>query len=570
VIGLTADRVELVRAADVGDVTGWLQTDESYEAILLLEDGNWRIQHWVRRDITDRWWTEPIAAAADGVEELAVRGINYYPRDTPFDAFWSNYDPAVVDADFERIAAMGMNSVRVFLPFDELLGRWTTEDELAPVVDLMDRAADHDLGVVVTLFDGRTDHRTDRWDSDRTHLTTVVETLRDHPALLMWDLKNEPDRDIGANQVPEQLMYAWLGHIGHSLRELDGRTPVTIGWSTAAAALAAPVQVDVLSFHHYGTPEELAELGPQLQTQAAGRPMFLSEYGLPTWNSVFPGGHTEAEQAAYYADVLTVAEALGIEHSMPWTLWDLSVAPADAGRFPWSTGPQTNLGLLRADGSVKPAAAVVAQDADLDAVERVGLTHRLTQKTFWRVVALGLAGLFVLWLLGGRIRDRRQQKTQPRQRRTSAEVDALSRHRWETLMESALGEGWNAPDDTDTVGVVAVDIRVDRHQKPDVVEPPIEPAPVLTVEDPSPTAPTVDPEPAPLEPTPQLSMLETLEQLARPEPDPNTADSEDDDAAPLPWELLSSQLTPPPIPIEARVEHDWVGTSILDAGAPTD
>lgn len=137
-------------------------------------------------------------------------------------------------------------------------------------------------------------------------------------------------------------------------------------------------------------------------------------------------------------------------------------------------------------------------------------------------------------------------------------------------MESALGEGWNAPDDTDTVGVVAVDIRVDRHQKPDVVEPPIEPAPVLTVEDPSPTAPTVDPEPAPLEPTPQLSMLETLEQLARPEPDPNTADSEDDDAAPLPWELLSSQLTPPPIPIEARVEHDWVGTSILDAGAPTD
>ena len=153
VIGLTADRVELVRAAPVGDVTGWLQTDESYEAILLLEDGNWRIQHWVRRDITDRWWTEPIAPAADGVDDLAVHGINYYPRDTPFDAFWAGYDPAVVDADFERIAALGMNSVRIFLPFDELLGRWTTEDELAPVVDLMDRAADHDLGVATTFGD---------------------------------------------------------------------------------------------------------------------------------------------------------------------------------------------------------------------------------------------------------------------------------------------------------------------------------------------------------------------------------------------------------------------------------
>lgn len=572
VIGLTADRVELVRAAEVGDVTGWLQTDESYEAVLLLEDGNWRIQHWVRRDVADRWWTEPIAPAADGVDQLAVHGINYYPRDTPFEAFWPNYDPAVVDADFERIAAMGLNSVRVFLPFDELAGRWTTEDELAPVVDLMDRAESHDLGVVVTLFDGRTDHRTDRWDADRAHLTTVVETLRDHPALLMWDLKNEPDRDIGANDVPEQLMYAWLGHVGHSVRELDGRTPVTIGWSTAAAALAAPVQVDVLSFHHYGTPDELAELGPQLQAHADGRPMFLSEYGLPTWNSVWPGGHTEAEQAAYYADVQTVADTLGIEHSMPWTLWDLAAAPADAGLAPWRTGPQTHLGLLRPDGSAKPAAAVVVPDADLDAIERVGLVHRLTQKTFWRVAAVALAALFGLWLLGGRIRTHRQEKTKPRERRSPVEVDALSRHRWESLMASAFGEGWNAPDDTDTVGVVAVDIRIGRRTEAEMIEPTVasDPIPVWDADEPEvePIVPssTIEPDPAP-----HLSMLETLEELAKPAP--TTDDDEEDedvDAATVPWELLSSQLTPPPIPIEARVQHGWVGTSILDASTPND
>ncbi len=576
VIGLTADRVELVRAAEVGDVTGWLQTDESYEAILLLEDGNWRIQHWVRRDIEDRWWTEPVAPATDGVD-IALNGINYYPKDTPFDAFWPNYDGSVVDADFQRIADLGLDSVRIFLPFDGFLGRWTTEDELVPVLDLMDRADAHGLGVVVTLFDGRTDHRTDKWDSDRTHLTTVVEALRDHPALAMWDLKNEPDRDIGANEVPEQLMYAWLGHIGHSLRELDSRTPTTVGWSTAEAALAAPVQVDVLSFHHYGTPETLSELGPQLVAHADGRPLFLSEYGLPTWNSIFPGGHTEAEQAAYYADIGIVADNLGIENVMPWTLWDLAAAPTDAGLLPWNAGPQTHLGLLRADGSPKPAAALLQSDADLEAVPSVGLVDRLTQKTFWRLVAIAVIGLFGLWLAGGRIRDRRNAKTKPRQRRTAAEVDALSRHRWETLMEDALGDRRDTPDDRsddDGIGVVAVDIRLGRRPVPEGREPAVapEPAPVqvqVQVLD----EPTIEPVEAPPviepEPEPQRSMLATLEQLARPEP-PTDETGEDDEAAAMPWERLSSQLTPPPIPIEARIEHGWVGTSILDASTPND
>ena len=88
----------------------------------------------------------------------------------------------------------------------------------------------------------------------------------------------------------------------------------------------------------------------------------------------------------------------------------------------------------------------------------------------------------------------------------------------------------------------------------------------MVVEEPVP----VVPEAAPSEPAPQRSMLETLEQLARSEPAPRDVDDDEDDAAPLPWELLSSQLTPPPIPVEARIEHGWVGTSILDAGSPTD
>ena len=430
VIGLTADEVNLVRSVEVGGTLGWTQNVESYEAVLLLEDGNWRIQHWVRREADRRWWTDPApdgtralieeAAEDDAADSagLAINGINYYPRDAPFAEFWPNYDPDVVAADLDRVADAGLDSVRIFLPFDGLGGRWTGEEDLAPVKDFLDQADARGLGVVVTLFDGRTDHRTDKWDSDAAHIEAVVPGLAGHPALLMWDLKNEPDRDIGANGVDVQLLYGWLGHVAHEVRLHDAETPMTVGWSTPEAALAAPIHTDVVSFHFYGPVDDLRQRAPQLIEHADGRPVILSEFGLPTWNSVFPGGHTEAEQADYTAQILRVAADTGLEGTMVWTLWDLAEAPPDAGALPWSSGPQINLGLLRADGSAKPVLDVVRPGADLDAVEGVGPLHRLN-KTFWRLALVGAFGLFVLWVLGGRIKDRRSgKKTAPRQRQT--------------------------------------------------------------------------------------------------------------------------------------------------------
>ncbi len=401
VIGLTAPEVRFVRAVPLGDEIGWLHSVESYEAVLLLEDGNFRIQHWVRREVENRWWTEPVTPGTE-TERLPVSGVNYYPQATPFEFFWPEYDPEVVASDLDRIVTLGADSIRIFLPFDQLGGRWTEPEDLDPVLDLLDQADERDLGVVVTLFDGRTDHRTDKWDSDRAHLATVVPALAEHPALVLWDVKNEPDRDIGANSVSEQLMYAWLGEMAHQVRSMDEATPITIGWSTPQAALAAPIQTDVVSYHYYGPIDELAALGRAVERHAEGRPVLLTEYGLPTWNSIFPGGHTESEQAAYVGGIRQMEDTVGIDGSMIWTLWDLRFAPVDAGRFPWSTGPQTSLGLLRPDGSPKPAAAFIASELDSE-VPGVSPLNRLG-KRFWQMVivgtVLGVAAAFAFRVLG--------------------------------------------------------------------------------------------------------------------------------------------------------------------------
>ncbi len=64
VIGLTAVETRLKRTQQVGDYDLIRYTVEQYEAVLVLEDGNWRIQHWVRRSIDDgRWILEPMRKA---------------------------------------------------------------------------------------------------------------------------------------------------------------------------------------------------------------------------------------------------------------------------------------------------------------------------------------------------------------------------------------------------------------------------------------------------------------------------------------------------------------------------
>lgn len=57
VIGLSSVDSHLLRNDVVDDVNFVRETRESYDAVLVLEDGNWRIQHWVRRSLDGGSWT---------------------------------------------------------------------------------------------------------------------------------------------------------------------------------------------------------------------------------------------------------------------------------------------------------------------------------------------------------------------------------------------------------------------------------------------------------------------------------------------------------------------------------
>jgi hypothetical protein len=125
------------------------------------------------------------------------------------------------------------------------------------------------------------------------------------------------------------------------------------------------------------------------------KPLLLLEFGLPTWNTIWPNGHTEAEQAAYFADILRVQHLTDTVGYVAWTLYDFETVTLPQFRFPWQTGPQKNMGVIQLDRTPKPAAQLLAPDAELSRAPVIPAWQRFT-KPFWLTLfatAIGLTGL---------------------------------------------------------------------------------------------------------------------------------------------------------------------------------
>jgi tetratricopeptide (TPR) repeat protein len=418
--------------------TGQIQIIESratYQVVMVLAEGNWRLLTWQRLpplyDIPPLTVRPPAPVPLHqgqlfvGEAPFAVAGINYYPQATPWTEFWPNYDAVQTRTDLAVVRSLGLNTVIIFIPFEQFGGDTPTETALANLSSLLDEAHQQELKVIVTLFDHRTDHRLSLWPADNRHLTALVPTIAGHPALLAWNLKNEPDLDYESNS-PE-LVQAWLKHMAQTIRILDPAHPLTIGWSSPQAASALADVVDIVSYHYYAPaadyPRQLTDLRHALPPD---KPLLLLEFGLPTWNTVWPNGHTEAEQAAYFADMLRVQRLTDSVGYAAWTLYDFESAPLPQFRFPWQTGPQRNMGVIRLNHTPKPAAQLLAPTAELSLAPVIPVWQRFT-KPFWlaffaATIMLGGAGLWAGWR-GWRISRLWRQQWQARFRRHAAAVE---------------------------------------------------------------------------------------------------------------------------------------------------
>jgi hypothetical protein len=179
-----------------------------------------------------------------------------------------------------------------------------------------------------------------RWEA---FARDVVTAVRDHPALVLLEVMNEPFiTHLGLEPVDTTPIRAFYTGMHRLIRDLAPDVPLTIGaenlegFRDYEADLDEPL--DVVSFHPLTyDPAAFAQLLSEASTFAAqtGRPALASEWGA------FPGSHDEGQLTAY-TDLVPVLLASDVA-------WCQSHLIAGYGPFALTA-------IVYANGTLRPAA----------------------------------------------------------------------------------------------------------------------------------------------------------------------------------------------------------------------
>ncbi|MBN8655230.1 MAG: cellulase family glycosylhydrolase [Anaerolineae bacterium] len=361
-------------------------------------------------------------------------GVNYWPRRKAM-YWWSQFDAGEVREEFALIKEIGMNVVRLFLLWDDFQPdpNSVNTEAVNNLVKVADIAIEHGLGLDVTFFTGHMSgpNWSPRWllggdlppaahshwlrdvvsegkltdkgyrnmfhdeqaiKAERLLLQTVVGALKDHPAVWMWNLGNEPDLFAWPDTSDQGA--AWVKEMVTLIKSIDPKRPVTIGLHGDGIHRDNGLRVDkvyahtdVAVMHSYPMYSDWARkpLDPDyvpftcaLTAALGGKPVLMEEFGGCT---ALPGEASYMmkwietngrEREQFMASEEDFAEFLSLtipklQHSgatgaMLWCY-------ADYIPELWNVPPCQNavherfFGLVRPDGSLKPHAKVIQEFA---------------------------------------------------------------------------------------------------------------------------------------------------------------------------------------------------------------
>ena len=218
-------------------------------------------------------------------------------------------------------------------------------------------AANHSLRVHLTLFDWWSQY-TDIHGS-KEWVSSLLSRYRDDPRIAVVELHNEINP-----QDPEAV--AWVTTM------LPYLSTVLPGTLRTVSVANVPLQVfalftdelknsppDFWDYHYYGSPGDAYSVLSRIKALAAPRPLFVGETGYSTDGTPGDQAAREQAQAAYYRAVFTAAAALGLPTPAPWILNDFSPGAIPPESRAADDPAEYGYGLFQANGTPKPAAAVV-------------------------------------------------------------------------------------------------------------------------------------------------------------------------------------------------------------------
>ncbi|GAA3510227.1 cellulase family glycosylhydrolase [Aquimarina addita] len=345
------------------------QIEASYKVVVLLEDGFWKVRHMVKelnpviKDTISPYETPLITVKQNkiyiGENLFKMKGINYYPQQTPWDMFGDAFDIDIISEDFTIIKEAGLNTIRVFVQYEDFGKAKVKSEKIEKLQQVLDLAEVRGLKVIVTLFDFYGNYDVLDWTMTHRHAEQIVSYFKEHRAILAWDIKNEPNLDF--ENRGKITVLAWLREMIIQIKQYDPNHLVTIGWSDIESALLLEDQIDLVSFHYYQGLESFEEKYGSLITKT-NKPIILQEFGLSSnqglWN---PFGASEESQAIYYENFQQILKKNDV-HYLTWTLYDFENVPTEvSGSMPWQKDKQKYFGFIGINGNRKKAFKFISE-----------------------------------------------------------------------------------------------------------------------------------------------------------------------------------------------------------------
>ena len=267
---------------------------------------------------------------------LSLRGINYYPRDTPWSGMWNGQTSVEVwSEELARAAHLRINTVRTFVEDWPIASSGAFEAHYLERLDIFLTEASR-YGIRAVLCG-----KFHKWSEQA--ITSLIASYKNDGRILMWDIANEPNPPFDAS----------IGNAINLIRQIDQNHFTTVGlqWHIEELAAAGGLP-DVVQYHEYSRelmyqgPSRVSEVIASMRLHGENRPMIIGECGHST--SIV----TEWEQALIYQFVLTACEAEQLVGVMPWTLLDFQPDLWDP--------VQRDYGIYRRDYSLKPAGIILS------------------------------------------------------------------------------------------------------------------------------------------------------------------------------------------------------------------
>ena len=381
-------------------------------------------------------------------------GVNYWPRRRAM-YMWREFDLAEVRDELAHIADMGFDAVRLFALTEDFL---PAQDSVAPemvgrLVEVARAARDVGIGVVPTLIVLNMSGRMwwPAWMLDArgraANLFSDPSVLRSQALLAgacagalagdasvrAIDIANEMD---GAQHPSSRdAGWLWASVLAGAIRQAAPGMPIQIGAHLPSLTtqnhlrvddLAAIADEDVMHAYPLYSPSARSFLDPALVPFSCaltaglsnhGRSTLMQEFGLCTappgaagfsFTDDFLGQRrpqylaSEEEAGTYYRGVLSRLVETGAAGAYAWCYADY-----DAGLFerpPLSTAVrERTFGLVRSDGSEKPAAGVFRElrkqrDAGRLVRGRVPRVLDVTADEYYEAPGMHFDRLYAAWI----------------------------------------------------------------------------------------------------------------------------------------------------------------------------